>query len=75
MRNTRISYVTSMLTTDALRQPGPRGPIFFLFGWLGEGGVLDFLDIYSPISQYVSQHVPNRASLHPCDVTMLDAAN
>ncbi len=73
------------LTTNELRQPGRRGPVFF-FGRLGEGGVLEFLDyccsqcvpqfsIYSPISQYVSEHVPNRTSLHPCDVTMLDAAN
>ncbi len=43
-RQRTLKVSDKILTTNELRQPGRRGPIFFFFRWLGKGGVLDFLD-------------------------------
>jgi hypothetical protein len=43
-RQRTLKVSDKILTSNELRQPGRRGPVFFFFGWLGEGGVLDFLD-------------------------------
>jgi hypothetical protein len=46
-RQRTLKVSDKILTTNELRQPGRRVPVFFFFGWLGEGGVLDFLDYCS----------------------------